>query len=226
MAVSILNFQEKYTEINAINSYGYNEYQPTSGSNLNISGNITIHIENQDEFFHPRRSYLLVEGNLLKEDGTRYGAADAVALANNGVMHLFSNVKYELTGQEIESVNNPGIAGVLMGIANFPYDYANSAGMVQCFYIGNPKKICKHKKIQKNLKKWPMPTQNMAKKKQRKTPKYTKIKIQSSLQPSTVLHHRHLLQTTSYNHLLLLHHLLISRKEKTKQQQARNSPGG
>ena len=45
---------------------------------------------------------------------------------------------------------------------------------------------------------------------------------QSSLQPSTVLHHRHLLQTTSYNHLLLLHHLLISRKEKTKQQQARN----
>ena len=46
---------------------------------------------------------------------------------------------------------------------------------------------------------------------------------QSSLQPSTVLHHRHLLQTTSYNHLLLLH-LLISRKGKHKQQQARNPP--
>ena len=44
---------------------------------------------------------------------------------------------------------------------------------------------------------------------------------QSSLHPSTVLHHRHL-QTTSYNHLLLLQHLLISRKEKNKQQQARN----
>ena len=44
---------------------------------------------------------------------------------------------------------------------------------------------------------------------------------QSSLQPPTVLHHRHL-QTTSYNHLLLHH--LISRKGKTKQQQARNPP--
>ena len=44
---------------------------------------------------------------------------------------------------------------------------------------------------------------------------------QSSLQPSTDLHHRHL-QTTSYNHLLL--HLLISRKGKLKQQQARNPP--
>ena len=42
---------------------------------------------------------------------------------------------------------------------------------------------------------------------------------QSSLQPSTDLHHRHL-QTTSYNHLILLH-LLISRKGKLKQQQAR-----
>ena len=62
---SILNFQEKYTESDTIKSYEYNEYQPTSGSNLNISGNINIHIENQDEFFHPRRSYLLVEGNLV-----------------------------------------------------------------------------------------------------------------------------------------------------------------
>ena len=46
---------------------------------------------------------------------------------------------------------------------------------------------------------------------------------QSSLQPSTDLQHRHLLQTTSYNHLLLLH-LLISRKGKLKQQQAMNPP--
>ena len=53
----------------------------------------------------------------MKEDSTRYAGVDAIALANNGVMHLFSNVKYELAGQEVESVNNPGIAGVLMGIA-------------------------------------------------------------------------------------------------------------
>ena len=46
---------------------------------------------------------------------------------------------------------------------------------------------------------------------------------QSSLQPSTDLQHRHLLQTTSYNHLLLLH-LRISRKGKRKQQQGRTPP--
>ena len=133
-ADSILNFQEKYTESDTIKSCEYNAYQPTSGSDLNIPGNITIHIENQDEFYHPRRSYLLVEGNLLKAgDAGMYCENDAVALANNGVMHLFSNVRYELAGQEIESVNNPGIAGVLMGISKFPYDYANGAGMIQCW---------------------------------------------------------------------------------------------
>ena len=130
---SILKFQEKYIESDAIKSYEYNEYHSTSWSNLNIPGNINIHIENQDEFYHPRRSYLLVEGNLLKEEGTRYAAADVIALANNGIMHLFSNVKYELAGQEIESVNNPGIAGVLIGIAKYPYDYAYGTELIQCW---------------------------------------------------------------------------------------------
>ena len=130
---SILNFQEKYIESDAIKSYEYNEYQPTSGSNLNILGNINIHIENQEEFYHPRRSYLLVDGNLLKEDGIRYAAADVIALANNGVMHFFSNVKYELAGQELQSVNNPGIAGVPMGIAKYPYDYAYGTRLIECW---------------------------------------------------------------------------------------------
>ena len=62
-----------------------------------------------------------------------YAAADHAALANNGPMHLFSNVKYELAGQEIESVNNPAIAGVIMGISKFPYDYGIGAGMIQCW---------------------------------------------------------------------------------------------
>ena len=134
MADSILHFQEKYKESDAIKSYEYNEYQPTSGSNLNIPGNINIHIENQDEFFHPRRSYLLVEGNLVKsaDDGV-YAGGDNIALVNNGIMHLFSNIKYELAGQEIESINNPGIAGVLMGMAKYPCDYGIDGGMAQCW---------------------------------------------------------------------------------------------
>ena len=48
-------------------------------------------------------------------------------------MHLFSNIKYEIAGQEIESINNPGIAGVMMGLAKFPYSFALGTGMMQCW---------------------------------------------------------------------------------------------
>ena len=76
----IFDIDEQLQEADAIKSCEYNEYLPTSGSNLNIPGTITISIESQDEFFHPRRSYLLVEGELVKEDGTRYTASDDLAL--------------------------------------------------------------------------------------------------------------------------------------------------
>ena len=130
---SILNIQEKFTEADSIKSYEYSAYLPTSGSNLNTPGTITIHIESQDEFYHPRRSFLLVEGELVKVNGTRYTAERDIALCNNGIMHLFSNAKYEFAGQEIESVNNPGIAGVLMGAAKFPFDSSAGAGLMQCW---------------------------------------------------------------------------------------------
>ena len=48
---SILEIQEKFIEADAIKSYQWNEYLPTSGSNLNVPGTITINIESQDEFF-------------------------------------------------------------------------------------------------------------------------------------------------------------------------------
>ena len=129
----IFDIEEQFQEADAIKSYEYIEYLPTSGSNLNIPGTITIPIESQDEFFHPRRSYLLVEGELVKENGTRYTASDDLALCNNGIMHLFSNAKYEIAGQVIENVNNPGIAGVLMGAAKYPFNHSTGAGLAQCW---------------------------------------------------------------------------------------------
>lgn len=131
---SILELGERFVEADSIRSYEYNEYLPTSGSNLNTPGTITIHIESQDEFYHPRRSYLVVEGELVKAaDGKRYTTTADIALCNNGIMHLFSNSRYEIAGQEIENVNNPGVAGVLMGSAKFPLDYAAGTGLMQCW---------------------------------------------------------------------------------------------
>ena len=76
---SILNIQDKYRVDDSIKSYEYNEYYPANGpSNLNMAGQITITTDNQDEWYHPRRSVLLVEGNLTKADDTLYGDDDLV----------------------------------------------------------------------------------------------------------------------------------------------------
>ncbi len=129
----ILNIDEKFVEEDSIESYEYGAYLPTSGSNLNIPGTITIHIESQNEFYHPRKCFLLVEAELTETDGTRYTKTSDIALCNNGIMHLFSNAKYEFAGQEIENVNNPAIAGILMGAAKLPFDYSAGAGLMQCW---------------------------------------------------------------------------------------------
>jgi len=42
-------------------------------------------------------------------------------------MHLFSNIKYQLSGQEIESQFHPGQATTMLGMLKFPDDFQKSA---------------------------------------------------------------------------------------------------
>ena len=79
---------------------------------------------------------VLSDGQNLAAAGDIFAAFDAndnVAFTNGGLMFLFSNAKYELNGQEIENVNNPGIAGCLLGTAKYPRGYAmKGIGLMQC----------------------------------------------------------------------------------------------
>ena len=56
----------------------------------------------------------------MKADGTAYANDDVVTITNNGLMHLFSNMKYQLSGQEIESLYYPGQATTMLGLLNVP----------------------------------------------------------------------------------------------------------
>jgi hypothetical protein len=110
MTEEILQINDNLSIDESIEKYEVHEYTPVSGStNLNNGGGeIRIVIEQQDLFTHPCESYLLVEGKLTKKDGTSFTDADKISFSNNGLMHMFQNIKYELSGQEIESVNYIG----------------------------------------------------------------------------------------------------------------------
>ena len=68
---SILQLHEGNAVYESIKSYEYDEYQPITGTQPNSAGQITITIENQDQFLHLHNSYLLIGGNVLKADSTR-----------------------------------------------------------------------------------------------------------------------------------------------------------
>ena len=78
--------------------------------------------------YHPSESYLLFEGQLVKADGTAYVDDNVVTITNNGMMHLFSNIKYQLSGQEIESLYYPGQATTMLGLLKYPDDFPKVSG--------------------------------------------------------------------------------------------------
>ena len=130
---SILHITEPILTDDTIDRYEHIEYNPVVGTNLN-SGDIRINIETQDIFTHPCESYLLVEGQLVKNDGTAYADDAVVTLTNNGIMFLFKNIKYQLSGMEIESILNPGHASTMLGLLKYPDDFEKTQGLNQLWF--------------------------------------------------------------------------------------------
>ena len=130
----ILQITEDIPVDDSIYEYEYKEYNPLAGNIGDLNrGSIVIVIESQDIYTHPAESFLIVEGELIKDDGTRYAIDDEVALINNGIMYLFSDVRYHLASHEIEVLQNPGHATTMIGMLKFPDDFSKSQGLNQCW---------------------------------------------------------------------------------------------
>ena len=131
---SILDLHETNATDESIKSYEYNEYQSITETQLNSAGQITITIENQDQFLHLQNSYLQSEGEVLKADNARYADADFIPLTNNGLLYLFSSLKLTLAGQEVEHVNYPGHVTSLLSLASYSSEYQKWCGLAQGWY--------------------------------------------------------------------------------------------
>ena len=129
----ILQITEDIPVDDSIYDYEYKEYNPIAGAPLN-RGSIVITIESQDIYTHPAESFLIVEGKLVKNaDGSVYDADSLITLINNGIMYLFSDVRYHLASHEIEVLQNPGHATTMLGMLKFPDDFSKSQGLNQCW---------------------------------------------------------------------------------------------
>ena len=132
---SILRITDPILKDDSIDKYEEIAYEPVAGTNLNSSGqDIRLTIETQDIFTHPSESYLIIEGRLLKDDNNSYGNNDLVSITNNGMMYLFKRIRYDLSGQEIESLVHPGQATTMLGLLKYPDDFSKSKGLNQLWY--------------------------------------------------------------------------------------------
>ena len=132
---SILRITDPILSDNSIDKYEEIVYEPVAGTNLNASGqDIRLTVETQDIFTHQSESFLIVEGRLLKADNNSYGNNDLISLTNNGIMHLFKRIRYDLSGQEIESLVHPGQATTMLGLLKYPDDFSKSKGLNQLWY--------------------------------------------------------------------------------------------
>ena len=129
---SILRITDPIPKDDSIDKYEEIAYEPVARTNLNSSGqDIRLTIETQDIFTHPNESYLIIEGRLLRANDNSYGANDPVSITNNGIMHLFKRIRYELSGQEIENIMNVGQATTMLGLLKYPDDFSKSKGLNQ-----------------------------------------------------------------------------------------------
>ena len=126
----ILQITEDIPVDDSIYEYEYKEYNPITGTDLN-RGSIVITIESQDIYTHPAESFLIIEGQLLKNNDNFYLNNDNISLINNGIMYLFSDIRYHLASHEIEVLQNPGHATTILGMLKYPDDFNKSQGLNQ-----------------------------------------------------------------------------------------------
>ena len=128
----ILQITEDIPVDDSIYDYEYKEYNPIAGTAAELNrGSIVIVIEAQDIYTHPAESFLIIEGELTKNDGSDYNDDENITLINNGMMYLFSDVRYHLASHEIEVLQNPGHATTMLGLLKYPDDFTKSQGLNQ-----------------------------------------------------------------------------------------------
>ena len=130
----ILQITEDIPVDDSIYEYEYKEYNPIVGTDLN-RGSIVLTIESQDIYTHPAESFLIIEGRLIvRANDNAYDDGNNITLTNNGLMYLFSDIRFHLASHEIEVLQNPGHATTMLGLLKYPDDFSKSSGINQLWF--------------------------------------------------------------------------------------------
>lgn len=103
----ILNIKNSVEQDVDITSQQFHTYTPYTTS-FNNNDEVRITIQSQDLIVLPSQSYIYLEFSTEKNDGTPFTDNQAI-FAYNFTAHMFSEMRYELNGFEIDRNKSPGI---------------------------------------------------------------------------------------------------------------------
>jgi hypothetical protein len=124
-----LKVEERYQVDDSVTNEDLVEFESVSNNLNTVGGEIRIDIQNADSFYLPGNSYLLVEGDMVKEDGSVYADTDLISLTINGVMFLFSQMQLLINNQIVETIMDVGRSSLIKGLASYSDDYSKSSGL-------------------------------------------------------------------------------------------------
>jgi len=77
---------------------------------------------------------LYIKGQLVRNDNNNpYDANDEIALVNNAIMFLFSDIRYTIGNMLVEYINTPGQVTSMLTYLSHPNDYSTSSGLMSCW---------------------------------------------------------------------------------------------
>ena len=130
-----LDITESFVYDESIQSLQYFEFTPYTHANCNNVGHpMKIYINAQDVYTLPSKSYINIEGQLRRNvNDNPYAEADEVALINNAMMYLFTEIKYDLDSTNKEKLYSSGQITSSFGYLSQPDDFITSAGLEYCW---------------------------------------------------------------------------------------------
>ena len=112
-SLDLLNVTSKPHYDDLLTSYRYIAHYPLASSTYSHNDEIRFQVENQNEFWLPSQSYIIIEGILR-----RAPAASAAVLIENGILHAFNECRYLINGIEVDETRGLGIATAMKGMCS------------------------------------------------------------------------------------------------------------
>lgn len=109
-----LNITEPFEYDSSVSKIVYLSQDPRIGTDLNAPTQTILTINPTDDWLLPSKSYLYVEGRVVRADNNNAYVKDAtgnwpdIALTNNFFPYLYNTIRYTVNDVEVESFNYPG----------------------------------------------------------------------------------------------------------------------